>query len=58
VDFLSVKFERNHKTGDNANDKADGNHSQQRQPVPSELMVMRRRWMDTQELIAKWKAAA
>jgi hypothetical protein len=24
----------------------------------SELMAMRRRWMDTQEIIAKWKAAA
>jgi len=23
-----------------------------------ELMLMKRRWMDTQEMIAKWKAAA
>jgi len=31
---------------------------QVRRELTGELMAMRRRWMDTQELIAKWKAAA
>ena len=31
---------------------------QVRRELTGELMSMRRRWMDTQELIAKWKAAA
>ena len=31
---------------------------QVRRELMGELMMMRRRWMDTQELIAKWKAAA
>ncbi len=31
---------------------------QVRRELTGELMMMRRRWMDTQEMIAKWKAAA
>jgi hypothetical protein len=31
---------------------------QVRRELTGELMVMRRRWMDTQDIIAKWKAAA
>ncbi len=31
---------------------------QVRRELTGELMAMRRRWMDTQEIIAKWKAAA
>ena len=31
---------------------------QMRRELMGELMAMRRRWMDTQEVIAKWKAAA
>ena len=31
---------------------------QLRRELTDELMAMRRRWMDTQELPAKWKAAA
>ncbi|HEX7570930.1 MAG TPA: hypothetical protein VF492_10535 [Verrucomicrobiae bacterium] len=31
---------------------------QVRRELTGELMAMRRRWLDTQELIAKWKAAA
>jgi hypothetical protein len=31
---------------------------QVRRELTGELMAMRRRWMDTQEMIAKWKAAA